>query len=126
MSLTCPVCNANFPKSQKNCIPYSICDWDSFTKIFPAGKREDANMFCIECDTNFIATKESYSKLLKTSYFVGILLILVPIAILVILHYPTSYIPIPMILGGVVRILVPQILNASIIELEQTPIKDRF
>lgn len=92
----------------------------------PPGTREEANMFCTVCDSNFIATEESYEKLLKTSYFSALLFVVLPLLAITFFDYPKSYIPGPLILGGLVRVYVPQIMNASIIELEVAPMNHQF
>lgn len=126
MSLICPECNSYFPKFQKNCIPYSICNWFSVTKIMPPGTREDANMFCTECNTNFVATRSSYNKLLLNTYIITLLFIIVPISIIFLLDYPGINMLYTLIAGGVLRVLIPQIMCASVIELEETPLKELF
>lgn len=124
MSLRCPKCESDFPKTQRNTIPYAICDWGSAGKLFPPGSRLDANMFCVYCDTNFVATKESYRKLLMTSNIVSALIL----AAIIILFYvgvlPNSYFIGVLALFFVSRVMVPRIIHASVTVLEEAPLKD--
>lgn len=124
MSLKCPKCDTEFPKSQNGVIPYSIVDFNTMLKLTTAGTREDANMFCQACNTPFIATKESYRKLVKISYLVFLPALVAAIACLVLSGIYSRIALGCFLAGGLLRLAVPHILNQHIIELEETTIKD--
>lgn len=124
MSLKCPKCESEFPKTQRNTIPYAICDWGSAGKLFPPGTRLDANMFCVNCDTNFVATKESYRKLLLTSNILSALTLAIIAALFYAGVLPNSYFIGVLALFFISRVMIPRLVHAYVTVLEEAPNKD--
>lgn len=126
MSLKCPKCDSTFPKAQKYVIPYSICDWGTLLKFRKPGKREDANMFCTECNSNFLATKNSYQKITRIHFLLSVFLILILILSATVFAslVPNKIFFFMVAASGLIRLFTPRILNNIYTELEEADLKD--
>lgn len=124
MGLTCPKCEAAFPKSQNGVIPDSIASLLSMYRIVITGNRRDANLFCQSCDTSFIATQESYRKLIVTSYIAFVPALISALAGLFLPGNWSYVATICLLAGGPARVLILRILNTYTTQLEETDLKD--
>lgn len=124
MGLKCPKCDASFPRSQNGIIPDSIASLWSMYRIVIAGNRRDANMFCQSCDTSFIASKESYKKLILFSYIAFVPALLSLLAGFFLPGNWAYIASICLLAGGPARVLILRILNTSSTQLEESELKD--